>query len=132
MRPLVEHNGLGERGSVAVLACAFVVVAAMLLVAVVRLGGASTAKGRAEAAADAAALAAADQLALGNAPAACEKASLVAELNDARLVHCDTDAVAAEVVVQLHATGAPSIGAPVQAHARAEVDVSRSSAARGG
>ena len=54
-----------QRGNVSLLVIAVMVVAVVLCTAVARLGGAVAAKSRANNAADAAALAAADGLALG-------------------------------------------------------------------
>ncbi len=113
-----------ERGSVAVLACGLVVVLALLAVAVIRLGGTTVVAGRAEAAADAAALAAADEIAHGDTVAACAAASFVAEVNHAQLVVCHREPAAVEVVVELHAPPG-ELTVPVRARARAEVDLSR-------
>ncbi|MDQ1467321.1 MAG: hypothetical protein QOH10_1736 [Actinomycetota bacterium] len=118
-----------ERGSVAVLACALVAVAAVLMLAVVAVGGAVVLAGRAEAAADGAALAGADALAMGHGSVACAAASLVAEVDGARLVECRLEADAVEVVVALNGGGPVALGRTVRARARAEVDLS---ASRGG
>lgn len=124
-----------ERGSVAVLACGLIAVAMVLAVAVVGVGGAVVLAGRAEAAADGAALAAADTLALGQRSVACAAASLVAELDGAHLVECHLEPEAVEVVVQLAGHGGDlvlALGRTVRARARAEVDLSRSRAGAGG
>lgn len=90
------------RGNVSVLIAAVVVVAFLLCGAVARLGSAVVEKSRANNAADAAALAAADGLALGRAPAEmCAVAGGVAVDNGARLLTCHCGAGAAEVVVAI-------------------------------
>ena len=101
------------RGNVSVVVAAVIVVAFLLCVAVAHLGSAVVEKSRANNAADAAALAAADALALGRTGAgACGVARAVALDNGALLVTCAPDAAAAEVVV--------AIG-DARARARAEV-----------
>ena len=102
----------GERGSVAVLVCGLIALAVVLA-------------GRAEAAADAAALAAADSVALGGRSLACAAASIVAERNEARLVDCDVSDDAVEVVVQLTGDGPLAVGRTVRARSRAEVNEPR-------
>jgi secretion/DNA translocation related TadE-like protein len=111
-----------ERGSVSLLVCGLIALAAVLAVAVVLVGGAVVLAGRAEAAADAAALAAADSVALGTRPLACAAASVVAESNEARLVECDVSADAVEVVVALTGDGPLALGRTVQARSRAELN----------
>ena len=113
-----------ERGSAAILMCAVIALAIVLMAAVVSVGGAIVLAGRAEAAADAAALAAADTVALGPSRLACAAASLVAEANGARLVDCHVEPRAVEVVVSLAGHGVTSLGRTVRARSRAEVDVS--------
>jgi secretion/DNA translocation related TadE-like protein len=123
-----------ERGSVAVLVCALVAVAVVLALAVLAVGGAVVLAGRAEAAADGAALAAADAVALGHPSVACAAASLVAEIDGARLVECRSELHAVEVVVELDANsveGVVALGRTVRARSRAEVDFSRSRADAG-
>jgi secretion/DNA translocation related TadE-like protein len=121
-----------ENGSVAVLVCGLIAVAIVLTVAVVGLGGAVVLAGRAESAADAAALAAADSLALGHPSSACAAASLVAEIDDAHLVSCELDSDAVEVVVELDGKHPVVLGRTVRARSRAEVDLSGSRAGEGG
>lgn len=111
-----------ERGSVAVLVCGLIAVAAVLAVAVVLLGGAVVLAGRAEAAADAAALAGADSVALGTRSLACAAASVVAESNEAHLVECDVRSDAVEVVVELAGDGPLALGRTVRARSRAELN----------
>lgn len=112
-----------ERGSFTVLFVAVIVLACVLIVSVGRLGAALTARARAETAADAAALAAADSLALGAGDARAQAAALAAA-HGARLVSCDCEGLAAEVVVELDGSIAASLPRPARATARAEVDFS--------
>ncbi len=111
-----------ERGSIAVLSTMVLVVAMALAYGVVRVGAAAALRTQAENAADAAALAAADQLALGHGAArAAAAADDIARANGARLVACDCEGSAAEVVVELVDTP-PLLAFPaVEARARAEV-----------
>jgi len=108
-----------QRGNVSVLVIAVMVVAVVLGTAVARLGGAVAAKSRANNAADAAALAAADGLALGESPAGgCAVARRIAAENSAQLLTCRFQASpagvsAAEVTVAM---------GEARARARAEVD----------
>ena len=109
--------GAGERrgsdGNMSILVSAFIVVSMMLGGAVARLGGAAVEKSRANNAADAAALAAAGQLARGRAPfAACAVARSTSADNGARMLTCERRGSAAEVTVVLGA-----------ARARARADV---------
>jgi secretion/DNA translocation related TadE-like protein len=103
-----------ERGSVTVFMVAAIALAAVLMTGIARVGGAAAQRARADSAADAAALAAADELALGHdARAASAAARETASANGARLVSCECTGTGAEVVVVLGAaTG----------RARAEVD----------
>jgi secretion/DNA translocation related TadE-like protein len=119
-RPRDENR---ERGAFTVLFVAVIAIACILLVSAGRLGAALTARARAETAADAAALAAADSLALG-ASDAREQAAEIAAAHGARLVSCDCEGLAAEVVVELDAPIAASLPRPARARARAEVDFS--------
>jgi secretion/DNA translocation related TadE-like protein len=117
-----------ENGSVAVLACGLVAVAVVLTLAVVAVGGAVVLAGRAEAAADAAALAATDSVALGLPSLACTAAGRVAELDGARLIECHVEPDAVEVVVELVGDPPVALGRSVRARSRAEVDLSRTRA----
>lgn len=121
-----------EAGSVAVLICGLIAVAVVLMLAVVGLGGAVVLAGRAEAAADAAALAGADTVALGTGSRACSAARVVAQTDGARLVECDVEPGAVEVVVELQGSAPAALGRSVRARARAEVDLSGSPAGAGG
>jgi secretion/DNA translocation related TadE-like protein len=89
-----------ERGNVAVLMLAAMVVAGSLCLAVAGLGGAAVERARADVAADAAALAAADALALGRSSAAAAGAARqVAAENGAALVSCECAGRSAVVIV---------------------------------
>lgn len=112
-----------QRGSVTVIAILLVMISAALLLGVARVGLATVLRTRAANAADAAALAAADQLALGFDPArAYAAAEATAADNGAVLVECECQGSAAEVVVRF-AFSVPIPGFPdVEARARAEVD----------
>ena len=112
----------GERGGVSIVMLAVLVVGLLLAMGAARLGGALIGRARAESAADAAALAAADRLALGGgAGEAREAASTTAASNDARLVSCDCAGTEAEVVVEVDVPAWGALSGPARARARAEV-----------
>jgi hypothetical protein len=103
-----------DRGSISVLMVAGVALAAVLCLGVARVGAAAMLAARADTAADAAALAGADALALGRSPAAATRAAAgAASDNGARLVSCTCRDGEAEVVVVL---------GRAHGHARAVVD----------
>jgi secretion/DNA translocation related TadE-like protein len=107
---------------VSVLAIAVVVVGVVLTMGAARLGGALVGRARAETAADAAALAAADALALGHGPdRAVSDARATAARNDARLVSCDCEGTRAEVVVEVDVPALGILGAVARGRATAEV-----------
>lgn len=112
----------GERGAVTVIMLAVFVVGAFLALGVARVGVAADARARAETAADAAALAAADMIVLGRGPSAALEAALeTAAANGAKLVSCDCRGpeTLAEVAVDLPAwVGA---GESLSARAKAEI-----------
>ena len=119
-RRVGRHRSRPEaQGNVSVLVTAVIVLAALLCMAVARLGSGVVEKARANNAADAAALAAADGLALGRLPArACAIARQTAIDNGARLLACSggaspTHVTVAEVTVAM---------GEARARARAEVD----------
>jgi secretion/DNA translocation related TadE-like protein len=98
---------------------AVVVIGFVLLLGAARLGTAVVARARADTAADAAALAAADMLALGRDGAAAEAAaSQTAGANGARLVRCVCTGWFPSVVVEY---AVPALGASARSTARAEV-----------
>jgi secretion/DNA translocation related TadE-like protein len=110
-----------ERGNVTIIAVAGIALAFVLCIGVARVGAAVALQSRADTAADAAALAGADALALGHSSRdAADAARAAASDNGARLVVCSCAGDAAEVTVEIdreigHAHG----------HARADVDLSR-------
>ncbi len=122
------------RGSVSVLVIAVMVVAFLLCTSVAQLGSGVAEKSRANNAADAAALAAADGLASGAPPAdACAAARQTAADNGARMLSCRCRASSAE-------TGSTGSGAAevtvamgdARAWARAQVDAPESARYRAG
>jgi len=96
---------------------AVLVIGLVLAMGAARLGGALIGRARAESAADAAALAAADRLALGDGSAAARTASS----NDARLVSCDCSGTTAEVVVEVDVPAWGALFGPARGRAKAEV-----------
>jgi len=91
----------------------------LLTLGVSRLGVAIIGRARADTAADAAALAAADSLALGRGPsAAVDAARVTAESNGAHLVSCSCSGMTADVVVDLDL----GVLGSARGHAKAEVD----------
>jgi secretion/DNA translocation related TadE-like protein len=112
--------GRRERGGVSILMLVVLVFGLLLTLGVSRLGVALAGRARADTAADAAALAAADSLALGRGSgAAVEAARDTAATNGARLVSCECAGTDAEVVVELDL----GVLGVARGHARAEVDV---------
>jgi secretion/DNA translocation related TadE-like protein len=101
---------------------AVLIVGLVLTAAAARLGGALVGRARAESAADAAALAAADRLALGDGSAAARAAAdATATSNDAHLVSCDCAGTSAEVVVEVDIPAWGALFGPARGRARAEV-----------
>jgi secretion/DNA translocation related TadE-like protein len=87
-----------------------------------RLGGALVGRARAESAADAAALAAADRLALGGGSAAARVAAeRTAASNHAHLVSCDCTGASASVVVEVDLPPVLAVFGPARGRAKAEV-----------
>jgi secretion/DNA translocation related TadE-like protein len=111
-----------ERGGVSVLMVAVVVIGLVLSLGAARLGGALVGRARADTAADAAALAAADALALGRGEADARLAARdIAASNHARLVSCACSGTTAEVVVEVDVPGLGVLGSVARARAKAEV-----------
>ena len=109
-------------GSAGILLCGVVAVAAVLTLGLGRVATAGLAVARAQTAADAAALAAAGELAAGRSGSEAERiASLTAAANGARLLRCDCGgpAVVVAVTVTLPTSG-PAMRL-VRAAARAEL-----------
>ncbi len=101
---------------------AVLVVGLVLATGAARLGGALVGRARAESAADAAALAAADRLALGGGAGAAQRAaSRTAASNHARLVSCDCAGASAAVVVEVDLPAMLSLFGPARGKAKAEV-----------
>jgi secretion/DNA translocation related TadE-like protein len=112
----------GEAGSAGVLLCGVVAVAAMLTLGLGRLASAGLAVTRAQTAADAAALAAAGELAAGRSGAEAERiASLTAAANGARLLRCDCGGPAVVVAVTVTLPTSGPVSGLVRAAARAEL-----------
>jgi secretion/DNA translocation related TadE-like protein len=98
---------------------AVLVFGLLLTLGVSRLGGAIIGRARADTAADAAALAAADSLALGRGTAAAvDAARVTAASNGAHLVSCSCAGTSAEVVVDLDL----GVLGTARGRAKAEVD----------
>jgi secretion/DNA translocation related TadE-like protein len=101
---------------------AVLVVGLVLATGAARLGGALVGRARAESAADASALAAADRLALGGGAAAAQAAAArTAASNHARLVSCDCAGASAAVVVEVDLPPLLSVFGPARGRAKAEV-----------
>jgi secretion/DNA translocation related TadE-like protein len=114
-----------ERGSVSVIAAAAIVVILVLAMGCADLARALVAVGRADTAADAAALAAAQELALPTGRAPADAAAEYASYNGARFVDCRCDAGSTEAVVTVELDVDPMLLVPgartVTAQARAVV-----------
>jgi secretion/DNA translocation related TadE-like protein len=111
-----------ERGGVSIVMLAVLVIGLVLAGGAARLGGALVGRARAESAADAAALAAADRLALGDGAAAARQAAAsTAASNDARLLSCDCAGTSAAVVVEVDLPVWGALVGPARGRARAEV-----------
>ena len=112
-------RGRGERGAATIAVIGVFVLGLALMLGATRLGMAMLARARAETAADAAALAAADTLALGGDPAAAtDQAAAIADANGARLVGCDCSGRFATATVEIDV---PVLGRIARARSRAEV-----------
>jgi len=108
-----------DRGAVTMLMLAVFVFGLLLTLGVSRVGVAIIGRARADTAADAAALAAADSLALGRGPAAAlEAARETAASNGAQLVSCACAGTTADVVVDLDL----GVLGSARGRAKAEVD----------
>jgi secretion/DNA translocation related TadE-like protein len=115
-------RGRDERGGVSIVMLAALVVGLVLAMGAARLGGALIGRARAEAAADAVALAAADRLALGDGAGAAHRAAdETAATNEARLVSCDCSGTTAEVVVEVDVPAWGALFGPALGRAKAEV-----------
>lgn len=110
-----------EEGAFTILLVGVAVIAVVLALSAARLGGAMTARARAETAADAAALAAADSLALGSGDALAQARAL-ATSHGVRLIGCDCVGSTAEVTVEIDGSVFAGLPRPARARARAVVD----------
>lgn len=111
-----------ERGGVSIVMLAVLAVGLVLAMGAARLGGALVGRARAESAADAAALAAADRLALGDGPgAARDAAAATAVSNRARLVSCACAGTVAKVTVEVDLPAWAALFGPARGRAQAEV-----------
>ncbi|PFG37234.1 secretion/DNA translocation related TadE-like protein [Flavimobilis soli] len=111
----------GDEGSAAVLVLALLGAAAALVAAIALLAGAHAARADAQAAADLAALAAAQRHALARA-GACETGREAAERNGARLASCvvaGDGSVTVSVEVDRSGVSGAAVATPVGATARA-------------
>jgi secretion/DNA translocation related TadE-like protein len=120
---------LDERGAMTVLTTAYVALAIVIAIGLTRVGAATVLQARAQAAADVAALAAADELASGRGnDAARRAAAAVATDNGAHLVLCWCETTFAEVQVALDGPDVLGFPRDPTARARAEVDFTRARA----
>jgi secretion/DNA translocation related TadE-like protein len=111
-----------ERGAVSIVMLGVLVIGLVLSMGAARLGSALVGRARADTAADAAALAAADALALGDgADAARTAAKQAASSNHAQLVSCACSGTTAEVVVEVDVPALGALAGPARGHAKAEV-----------
>ena len=108
-----------DRGGITILMLVVLAFGLLLTLGVSRLGVAIIGRARADTAADAAALAAADSLALGRGSAdAADAARVTAASNGAHLVSCTCAGTSAEVVVDLDL----GVLGSARGHAKAAVD----------
>ncbi|MFI5052898.1 MAG: Rv3654c family TadE-like protein [Acidimicrobiia bacterium] len=111
-----------EHGSVSIVMLGVLVMSLVVSMGAARLGGALVGRARADTAADAAALAAADALASGDgADAALAAAHGTAVSNGARLVSCSCSETTADVVVEVDLPALGALVGPARGHAKAEV-----------
>lgn len=111
-----------QRGGVSIIMLAVLVFGLLCTVGAARLGGALVGRARAESAADAAALAAADRLASGDGAASARSAATrTAASNDARLVSCVCSGTSAAVVVEVDVPSWLALFGPARGRAKAEV-----------
>jgi len=112
----------GSAGSAGILACGLVALVAVLVLGIGRVATGAVAVSRAHTAADAAALAAAGEIASGRSEGDAERtASVTAAANGARLLHCDCAGPAVSVVVTVALPSSRPVSGLVRAAARAEL-----------
>lgn len=116
----------GERGSVSIVAAATIAILAALTMGCADLARALVAVGRADTAADAAALAAAQELAAPTGSAPSSVAAEYAQRNGATLVECSCETGATDVTVAVEVRVGPMLLVPgdrsVTGRARAVVE----------
>ena len=111
-----------EAGTAGILACGLLALVAVLVLGLGRLAGGVVAVSRAHTAADAAALAAAGEIAAGRTEGDAERtASVTAAANGARLVRCECAGPAVSVVVSVALPSSRPVSGLVRAAARAEL-----------
>lgn len=111
-----------QRGSAVVLVCALGALVGALALGLGHLGQVAAARARAETAADAAALAAAGELAAGRSPQVTTRtARVMAAANGARLIRCNCRDQSATVTVTVAASKVSSFFREARAEARAEL-----------
>jgi secretion/DNA translocation related TadE-like protein len=111
-----------QNGSAGILACGLVALMAVLVLGLCRLATGVLAVARAHTAADAAALAAAGELAAGRSPQEAERtAFLTAAANGARLFRCDCSGPAVTVHVSVVLPFSRPVSGQVRAAARSEL-----------
>ena len=124
-RPRGDRAPNEERGSVTVLSAGAMVLAAVLVLSSVDVMRAVQGGAKAQTAADAAALAAAQEIALPSGSTPSEMASRFAELNGAALVTCTCEPGSSEAVVEVAFTVDllfVGLDREVHAHARAVIE----------
>ena len=111
-----------QAGSAGILACGLVALMAALVLGLCRVATGVLTAARAQTAADAAALAAAGELAAGRTPADAERtASVTAAANGARLFRCDCSGPAVIVHVSVVLPFLRPVSGQVRAVARSEL-----------
>jgi len=111
-----------EAGTAGILACGLLALVAVLVLGLGRLATGVVAVSRAHTAADAAALAAAGEIAAGRTEGDAERtASVTAAANGARLVRCECAGPAVSVVVSVALPSSRPVSGLVRAAARAEL-----------
>jgi secretion/DNA translocation related TadE-like protein len=118
----VRPAGLPQAGSAGILGCGLVALTAALVLGLGRVATGVLAVSRAHTAADAAALAAAGELAAGRTAGDAERtASVTAAANGARLLRCECAGPAVTVVVSVPLPSSGPASRLVRAAARAEL-----------
>ena len=117
----------GQRGSISVVVAAFAFVMLVCTMGIADVGSVLATRAHGRGAADAAALAAAQELAFPTGATPAEQAALLAQRNGAELIACICAAGSFEAVVTVRATGADMLllpgGVMLDVQARAVVDL---------